>query len=145
MNPRLLLLLTVFLVFLPATIGAREIRLKKGEVYRDQDLTVSCEGGQAKVSSRAGTSGQAIAVRECQQWDDFDKKCLFEKITYSYGDLECVEECQHWDSFSNTCDYQSKCTFYPRQRAFVLRTCAEFDDYSRKCLKSREEKIGVGR
>ena len=145
MNPRLLLLLAVFLVVLPVTVGAREIRLKKGEVYRDQDLTVICEGGQAGVSGQVGTSGQAIAVRECQQWDDFDKKCLFEKITYSFGELECVEECQHWDSFSNTCDYQSKCTFYPRQKAFVLRTCDEFDDYSRKCLKFREEKIGAGR
>jgi hypothetical protein len=123
----------------PGAAGAREIHLKKGEVYRDRDLAVICEGRQA------GGSSQALAVRECQYWDDFDKKCLFEKITYTHDNLECVEECQHWDSFKNTCDYQSKCTFYPRQEAFVLRTCAEFDDYSRKCLKFREEKIGAGR
>lgn len=143
MNPRLLLLLAVFLVSLPGPAGAREVRLKKGEVYRDRDLAVICEGGQ--VQAQTGALGQTMAVRECQYWDDFDKKCLFEKTTYSYGDLECVEECQHWDSFHNTCDYQSKCTFYPRQRAFVQKTCAEFDDYSRKCLKAREEKIGAGR
>ncbi|OGQ88619.1 MAG: hypothetical protein A2512_07250 [Deltaproteobacteria bacterium RIFOXYD12_FULL_56_24] len=139
MNPRLFLLLAVFLVSLPVSSGAREVRLKKGEVYRDRDLTVICEGGQARAS------GQTMAVRECQYWDDFTKKCLFEKTIHSYGDLECVEECQHWDSFGNTCDYQSKCTFYPGQNAFVLKTCAEFDDFSRKCLKIREEKIGVGR
>lgn len=128
------------LLAFPGVIMAREIRLKKGEVYHDQDLTVICEGRQAG----AGAAGQALAVRECQYWDDFDKKCLFEKITYTHGNLECVEECQHWDSFNNRCDYQSKCTFYPRQSAFILRTCAEFDDYSRKCLKVREEKIGAG-
>ena len=141
MNLRLLLLLAVFLVSLPGTTGAREVRLKKGEVYRDRDLTVTCEGGQAGISDL----GQPIALRECQYWDDFTQKCLFEKTTYSYGDLECVEECQYWDSFSNTCDYKSKCTFYPRQEAFVLKTCTEFDDNSRKCLRVREEKIGLGR
>ncbi|MCX5876426.1 MAG: hypothetical protein NT087_09100 [Deltaproteobacteria bacterium] len=139
MNLRPLLLLAVFLVFLPGTTEAREIRLNQGEVYRDRDLAVICEGGQA------GVSGQPIALHECQYWDDFAQKCLFEKTTYSYGDLECVEECQYWDSFSNTCDYKSKCTFYSQQEAFVLKTCTEFDDNSRKCLKTREEKIGAGR
>lgn len=139
--PSLLRSVGFFLCILafPAAISAREIRLKRGEVYRDRDLTVICEGRQA------GGAGQTMAVRECQYWDDFEKKCLFEKIIHTYNDLECVEECQHWDSFNNTCDYQSKCTFYPRQEAFVLRTCAEFDDYSHKCLKVREEKIGGGR
>jgi len=139
MNLRLLLLLAVFLVSLPETSGAREVRLRKGEVFRDRDLTVICEGVQN------GTSGQTIAVRECQYWDDFSKKCLFEKTIHSYGEVECVEECQYWDSFSNTCDYTSKCTFYPQQEAFVLKTCTEFDDHNRKCLKTREEKIRAGR
>lgn len=139
MNLRLLLLLLVFLISLPNITGAREIRLKKGEVYRDRDLAVICEGGQA------GSSVQPIAVRECQYWDDFSQKCLFEKTIYSHGDLECVEECRHWDSFSNTCDYKSKCTFYSQQEAFVLKTCEEFDDNSRKCLRVREEKIGPDR
>ena len=139
MNLRLLLLLFAFLVALPGVTDAKEVRLKKGEVYRDRDLAVVCEGGQS------GSMSQTLSLRECQYWDDFDKKCLFEKIIYTYNDLECVEECQHWDSFNNTCDYQSKCTFYPRQEAFVLKTCAQFDDYSHKCLKVREEKIGAGR
>lgn len=139
MNLRLLLLLSVFMVALPATSGAREVWLKKGEVYRDRDrdLEVICEGGPA------GGLGQPLAVRECQYWDDFAKKCLFEKTIYTFGQLECVEECQHWDSFNSTCDYQSKCTFYPRQEAFVLRTCAEFDGFNHTCLKTRDEKIGV--
>jgi hypothetical protein len=136
---RPLLLLLAFLVAFPTTLLAREVHLKKGEVFRDRDLTVICEGrGAASLS-------QPLAVRECQYWDDFSKKCLFEKTTYSYNDLECTEECQHWDGFNNTCDYQSKCTFYPQQEAFVLRTCAEFDDYSRKCVKFKEAKIGPGR
>lgn len=140
MNLRLLLLLAVFLVALPDAIGAREVRLRKGEAYRDQDLTVICEGGP----QTAGL-GQPIALHECQYWDDFAQKCLFEKTTYSYGDLACVEECQYWDSFSNTCDYKSKCTFYSQQESFILKTCTEFDDNSRKCLRTREEKIGAGR
>ena len=139
MNLRLLLLLAVFLVSLPGATVAREVRLKKGEVYRDRDLAVTCEGGMTR------SSGQPIALHECQYWDDFAQKCLFEKTIFSYGDLECVEECQYWDSFSNTCDYKSKCTFYSQQEAFVLKTCTEFDDNSRKCLKTREEKIGAGR
>ncbi|MBU4176633.1 MAG: hypothetical protein ACYC0O_09500 [Desulfurivibrionaceae bacterium] len=141
MNPRLLILLAVLLVFLPGAIEAREIRLNKGEVFRDRDLTVICEGSPGAVSGLV----QPIAVRECQYWDDFAKKCLFEKTTYSYGEVECVEECQYWDSFSNTCDYTSTCIFYPQQEAFVLKTCTEFDDHNRKCLKTREEKIRAGR
>ncbi|MGV1098452.1 hypothetical protein ACUUL3_03465 [Thiovibrio sp. JS02] len=117
---------------------AKEIRLKRGEVYREHDLAVICEGGPAAAS------GRALAVRECQYWDDFAKKCLFEKTSHTYNGLECTEECQHWDSFANRCDYQSRCVFYPREEAFVRSTCAEFDDYSRKCLKVREEKIEAG-
>lgn len=139
MNPRLLLPLSVFLLALPGAIGAKEVHLQRGEIYRDRDLAVICEGGQA------GPLGQALAVRECQYWDDFDKKCLFEKTIYTYNNLECTEECQHWDSFNKTCDYQSKCAFYPRQEAFVLSTCAEFDDYSHKCLKIKQEKIDAGK
>ena len=141
MNPRLLILLAVLLVFLPGAAEAREIRLNKGEVFRDRDLTVICEGAPGTVSDLV----QPIAVRECQYWDDFSKKCLFEKTIHSYGEVECVEECQYWDSFSNTCDYTSKCTFYPQQEAFVLKTCTEFDDHNRKCLKTREEKSRAGR
>ncbi len=139
MNLRSLLLLFALLIALPGVTHAKEVRLKKGEVYRDRNLAVVCEGGQS------GSQGQTLSLRECQYWDDFDKKCLFEKTNYTYNDLECIDECQHWDSFNNTCDYQSKCTFYPRQEAFVLKTCAEFDDYSHKCLKVREEKIGAGK
>ncbi len=119
---------------------AKEIRLKKGEVYREGDLAVVCEGGSGRVAG-----GQALAVRECQYWDEFVKTCLFEKTVYSHDGLECVEECQHWDSFNKRCDYQSRCVFHPGQQAFVHSTCAEFDDYSRKCLRVREERIDRGR
>lgn len=143
MNPRLLLLPCLLCFVFPGGAGAREIWLKKGETYRDRDrdrdLAVTCEG-RPPVDSL-----QPLAVRECQYWDDFTKKCLFEKTTYSHNNLECVEECQHWDAFNSTCDYQSKCTFYPDQEAFVLSTCAEFDDFSHKCLRLKEEKISASR
>ena len=139
MNPRLPLLLSVFLLTLPAIVGAKEVVLQKGEIYRDHDLTVTCDGGHA------GPLSQAVAVRECQYWDNFDKKCLFEKTVYTYNGVECTEECQHWDAFNKTCDYQSKCTFYPRQETFVLSTCDEFDNYSHKCLRIKQEKIDAGR
>ncbi|HIJ90454.1 MAG: hypothetical protein OEV89_06765 [Desulfobulbaceae bacterium] len=139
MNLRLLLLFIVFCVALPGAARAKEVRLKQGEVYSNRDLVVICEGSQS------GDSNQTLKVHECQYWDDFAKKCHFEKIIHSYNDLECVEECQHWDSFNNRCEYRSKCTFYPRQEAFILTTCADFDDYSRKCLKIKEEKISAGK
>jgi hypothetical protein len=56
--------------------GAREVRLQPGETYREGDLTLRCE--------EAGAGGQAAApleLRECQYWDDFSKKCLFEKTS----------------------------------------------------------------
>lgn len=133
-------LLAVLLCLLCAgSAGAKEIYLKKGEIYRDRDLSVICEGGQAL------SMPQVLSVRECQYWDDFAKKCLFERTIYTYHDLQCMEECQHWDSFSNSCDYRTKCTFYPAQEAFVHSGCEEFDTYTRKCVKVREEKITGGR
>ncbi|MCJ7599925.1 MAG: hypothetical protein MUO63_00320 [Desulfobulbaceae bacterium] len=136
MKLRTMLLMLVGLLVATATAGAREVQLQAGETYREDDLTVRCEVAGA---------GQAIAplsLRECQYWDDFNKKCLFEKNILTYRNLECVEECQHWDSFSKTCDYQSKCTFYSDHESFVRITCDEFDDFKHKCLRTRETKIG---
>jgi len=131
-----MLLILAGLLVAAATAGAREVRLQAGETYRQDDLSVTCEAAGA-VQTMA-----PLSLRECQYWDDFNKKCFFEKNILTYRNLECVEECQHWDSFRKTCDYQSKCTFYPAQESFVSTTCDEFDDFKHKCLRTRETKIG---
>ncbi|MCK9294358.1 MAG: hypothetical protein M0P70_04690 [Desulfobulbaceae bacterium] len=139
MKLRIMLLMLLWLSVAAATAGAREVRLQAGETYRKDDLTVTCQVAQA---AGAGQATAPMSLAECQYWDDFNNKCLFEKRILTYRNLECVEECQHWDSFRNTCDYQSRCTFYPEHESFVRTTCADFDDFKRQCLRTRETKIG---
>jgi hypothetical protein len=131
-----MLLILSGLLVAAATAGAREVRLQAGETYRQDDLTVTCEAADA------GQAMAPLSLRDCQYWDDFNKKCLFEKNILTYRNLECVEECQHWDSFRKTCDYQSRCTFSPAHESFVRTTCDEFDDFKHKCRRTRETKIG---
>ena len=130
------LLMAVLLLTAAGTAGAREIRLQPGETYREGDLALRCE------AAGAGQAAAPLSLRECQYWDEFNKKCLFEKNILTYQNLECVEECQHWDAFRKTCYYQSRCTFYPDHGSFVLTTCDEYDDFKHKCLRTRESKIG---
>ncbi|HIJ79523.1 MAG: hypothetical protein OEY01_11970 [Desulfobulbaceae bacterium] len=129
------LLLGVIAVVIVGTgnAGAKEVRLAPGETYRQQDLTVTC--GQSSTD-------MPLALNDCQHWDDFNQKCLFEKTTYFYNDLECVEECQFWDKFSVACHYRTTCTFYPSQQLFVRTTCDKFDDFNDTCIKTMEMKIG---
>ena len=129
-------LLLICLLGFPATGLAKEVHLQKGEVYQEGELTIICQG------EPSGSFRQPLVRQECQHWDDYAKKCLFEKTIYTYNNLECSEECQKWDSYTMTCNYQNKCTFYPDQETFLKSTCSEFDNYSRKCLKVGEEKIG---
>ncbi|MBU4261318.1 MAG: hypothetical protein KKC76_05490 [Proteobacteria bacterium] len=136
MKQRIMLLVFSGLLVTAATAGAREVRLQAGEIYQTDDLTITCQAADA------GQAMAPLSVKECQYWDDFNNKCLFEKNILTYRSLECVEDCQHWDSFRNTCDYQSKCAFYPAHESFVRTTCDEFDDFKRKCLRTRETKIG---
>jgi len=131
----IVMFMLVLLLQAAAWASARNVQLKPRETYRGPDLTVTCQG-------QGGSAPTVLSLKECQYWDEFEKKCLFEKTVFSYFDLGCTEECQHWDAFHKTCDYQSRCTFYPAQEAFVRQTCANFDQYSHKCLKIREEKIG---
>lgn len=121
------------LLLLAGNAGAKEINLAPGEIYRQGGLTVTC--GESATDA-------PLVLKECQYWDDFHKKCLFEKTIYMYKKLECVEECQHWDAFSKICHYQTKCVFYPDQKAFVRITCEEFDDFSNVCVKKKESRIG---
>lgn len=111
----------------------KEVMLDIGESYSQGDLTVTC--GQSSTDN-------PLALNDCQYWDDFNKKCLFEKTTYTYKNLECIEECQHWDEFNRICHYRTKCTFYPPQKAFVRTTCEKFDDFNTTCVKTKDTKIG---
>lgn len=121
------------LLCLAGSAGAKEVNLDPGETFRQGDLTVTCGGAAADLP---------LALNACQYWDDFNNKCLFEKTTYAYGNLECVEECQHWDSFNRTCHYRTKCTFYPPNNSFVRTSCEKFDNLNNVCVKTREMKIG---
>jgi hypothetical protein len=134
MNRHILMGLIVGGVFLTGNIGAKEISLDTGDTYQQGDLTVTC--GQPL------TDDIPLALNDCQHWDDFNKKCLFEKTTYTYNNLECVEECQHWDKFSSTCYYRKTCSFFPPQKLFVQTTCDKFDDFNNTCLKKSDIKIG---
>ena len=113
--------------------GAIEVNLATGETFSQGDLTVTCGQVLADIP---------LALKDCQYWDNFNEKCLFEKTTYTYKNLECVEDCQHWDAFNVTCHYQTKCTFYQAQMAFVRTTCEKFDGFNDTCLKTKEMKIG---
>ncbi len=115
------------------TAEAKEVNLDLGESYSQGELTVTC--GQRSAES-------PMAINACQQWDDFNQKCLFEKKTYMFKQLLCVEECQHWDTFNNTCHYQTKCTFYPAQQAFMRATCERYDAFNNSCLQTRDTRIG---
>lgn len=134
MKRHVLISLIAGVMFLAGHVGAKEISLNVGETYRQANLTVTC--GQPL------TDDIALALKDCQYWDDFNKKCLFEITTYTYKNLKCVEECQYWEKFNNTCHYQTKCSFYPTQRSFVQTTCDKFDDFSKTCVKTSDIKIG---
>lgn len=121
-------------MLLAADAGAKEINLNIGESYRQGDLTITC--GQSSLPENP------LSITDCQFWDDFKEKCLFEKKTYVYKNIECVEDCQHWDAFSGVCHYRTKCTFYPVHKSFIRTTCEKFDDFNNTCLKTRDTKIG---
>lgn len=137
MKPQILPLLLLSLLLFAGTSQAKEVHLGIGETFREGDLTVKC--GDAAGPAQATTP---LSVQDCQYWDDYEKKCLFEKTVFTYKNLQCIEECLHWDAYAKTCNYQTRCAFYPGQEAFVRRTCLEYDDYSHKCLKTGEVKIG---
>lgn len=132
---RLVLLFIITGLICSGNIGAKEITLNAGETYQQGDLTVTCGCGQAS------TDPTTLALKDCQYWDDFTQKCLFEKTTYVYKNIECIEECQYWDKFNSTCHYRTKCTFYPSQRLFVKTTCERFDDYKKTCLQTKDTRI----
>ena len=134
MSKQTLMVLLIVAMMHVTDAGAKEVSLDIGETYSQGDLTVTC--------SQSSTVDSPLTINDCQYWDDFNKKCLFEKKTYTYQNLECVEECQHWEKFNSTCHYQTKCMFYPSQRSFVQTTCGQFDAFNKTCLRTKELKIG---
>lgn len=134
MNKIFLMAFIGAVTFLAGSVCAKEVSLETGETFRQGNLTVTC--------GLTLTEDVPQALKDCQYWDDFNKKCLFEKTTYVYNTLECVEECQHWDKFSSTCYYRTKCSFFPPQKLFVQTTCDKFDDFNNSCLKKSDKKIG---
>lgn len=120
-------------LFWTGNAGAVEVNLEVGESYRQGDLAITC--GNA-------SGGEPLALAACQYWDEFNHKCLFEKTTYAFRNLECVEECQHWDKFNSTCLYRTKCVFSPPHKSFVRTTCEKFDNFNHLCVQTREMKIG---
>lgn len=133
MNKHLLMGFIGVVTFFAGNVGANEIRLGTGETFRQGNLTVTC--GQPLAEEIP------LALNDCQYWDDYNNKCLFEKKTYVYKHLECIEQCQYWDKFNSTCHYQTKCSFYPAQKSFVRTTCDKFDDYNNACLTTNDTKI----
>jgi hypothetical protein len=71
MNQHLLMAFIGVVTLLPGNVGAKEVTLATGETYRQGDLTVTC--GQAL------TGDKPMVLKNCQYWDDFNEKCLFEK------------------------------------------------------------------
>ena len=133
MNKKFLIAFIVGMTFLASSVGAKEVSLEVGETYHQGNLTVSC--------GLPLTEDVPLALKDCQHWDNFNKKCLFEKKTYTYKNLQCVEECQYWEKFNSTCHYQTKCSFDSGQKSFVRTTCDKFDDFNNTCVKTHDIKI----
>lgn len=127
-------MITLLVVLSGAPATAETIVLQPGESYNSGDLNIMCVPGT--------TASGVVELTECQFWDDFKQRCLYEKKILSYGDARCVEECQHWDDFANECRFATVCTFHPGQRLFVRTVCDAFDSHTATCVRTRQEMIG---
>ena len=116
-------------------LAGNTVVLRPGQSFTSGEDTVVC--------TEKGKSGP-VAVTECQYWDDFNKKCLYEATRYVTQGMQCVENCQHWDSFFKRCNYAVKCKYQPEQGVFVKTSCVDFDDFNKKCRRQQEKIIGLG-
>ena len=135
-NLRLVLLIAGLFLTSSAVWAGNTIVLSPGQSYTSGDDTVICSDGG---------SAEPIALKKCQYWDDFNKKCLYESTRYSLRGMECLEQCQHWDSFFARCDYAISCRYQPEKGIFLETSCAEFDDFNKKCLREQQKIIGPGK
>jgi hypothetical protein len=117
-------------------VSASTVVLTPGESFTSGDTNVVC------VPDGSNTP---LTRTECQYWDEFNKRCLYQRKIVTYGDIQCVEECQHWDDFKNECRFATRCVFHHGQRRFVRTACEEFDAFNATCLRTRQELIGTTR
>lgn len=129
---------TLLILLLTApSAWAKTIVLQPGESYTAGETTVVCGTG--------GGRNAPLTRTECQHWDEFNKRCLYQRKIVTYGNVQCVEECQHWDDFNNECRFATACTYHAGQRRFVRTVCEEFDAFSATCVRTRQELIGTTR
>jgi len=126
----------LLLICIAASAAASNIVLRPGQSYRS--------GGDTIVCTQGGRQAEEVVLQECQVWDDFNKKCLYEKTRHIFGDVECLEECQHWDDFNKRCDYATSCSFQPSSGTFVQTTCDKFDSFNHRCERQKQRLIGGG-
>lgn len=131
------LLLGGMLLFLSAAAfcDAKTVTLAPGEQYREGDLAVVCTPPEGS---------DIVRLSECQIWDDFQQKCLFERTVYTANALRCEEMCQHWDRFSETCRFQTSCSFLKNEGTFLQTRCESFDRFSNSCIKTSQDIIKAG-
>ncbi len=127
--------LIVFVLFLHSflpfnVVTAENIVLEPGESYNTPDLEIMC------VEKRRAR--EPVVIKDCQFWDDYNEKCLFERKTYVFNGLECIEECQYWDRYKKSCEFATSCDFHSSQKIFMLKKCALFDSYDHKCKRVEE-------
>ena len=130
-----ILFLVLLILGSPAALLAKTVVLGVGENYTEGDLNVMCVDRQRDA---------VVELSECQFWDDFNKRCLYERKIFAYNDIECVEECQHWDSFNKRCYFATQCNFHAAAGVFVKTICEEFDDFNNVCKRTKQIKIGSG-
>ncbi|MEW6428569.1 MAG: hypothetical protein AB1568_11100 [Thermodesulfobacteriota bacterium] len=120
------------LLALPSLGQAQQVYLDPGQSYEKDGLAVYCGPRDHPTP---------VILTECQHWDDFHQKCLFEEKRHLLGDLECRERCQHWDSFAGSCRYRTTCRYEQNQHVFVETVCESFDSFAQTCVKSVEKLI----
>lgn len=122
--------------FLAATAFADStVILTPGQSYKSGGNTVVCTDGE---------NAAPIAVTECQYWDEFNKKCLFEATRYVLPGMQCLANCQHWDNFFKRCNFAVSCKYMPKQGVFLQTTCVDYDDFNKKCLRQEQKIITQG-
>ncbi|MFZ5761803.1 MAG: hypothetical protein ACOY8P_02610 [Thermodesulfobacteriota bacterium] len=125
------------LLLIAPSARARTIVLEPGQSYGSGETTIVCGAG--------GERDVPLTRTECQYWDDFDKRCLYQRKSIIHGRAECVEECQHWDEFNKECRFATACVFHAGQRRFVRTVCEEFDTFSATCVRTRQEVLNTTR
>ena len=127
----LILVIACLIYVIPATAG--QIKIIPGQKITVGDTTVTCTASSAAASP--------IELRECQHWDKFNQRCLYEKKTLVFNSTRCENSCQIWDDFNGVCLYEATCRFIPEQESFVRSTCSDFDKFNKVCRRTSDQLI----